>query len=59
MIVFVGYLSLTDFKNFEKCSEYPFATSMQINLIKLYSFKILSKLSKSSFFIPIESAIFG
>ena len=29
-----------------------------INLKKLYSFKILSKLSKSSFLIPIESAIF-
>ena len=59
IIVFVGYLSLIDFTKLVKYSEYPFATSIQINLIKLNSLKTLSKLSKSSFLIPALKAIFG
>ena len=58
IIVLVGYLSLTDLTKFVKCSEYPFATSIQINLKKLNSFNTLSKFSKSSFLIPTLKAIF-
>ena len=38
-----------DLTKLVKCSEYPLATSIQINLKKLNSLKTLFKLSKSSF----------
>ena len=49
MIVFVGYLSLTDFMKLVKCSVYPLATSLHINLKKLNYFNTLSKVRISSF----------
>jgi hypothetical protein len=58
IIVLVGYFSLTAFMKLLKRSEYPLATSTQINLIKLNSFNVLPNCSKSSFFIPVLRAIF-